>query len=140
VTVILVSDRPERCRPGAVLYADGVELSVQDARPHRDGWLFRFVGVTDRTGAEALRGTILRGDRLDGDGDGDGDDTLWVHELVGAKVVDVAGREHGRVTAIQANPAHDLLVLEGGALVPLPFVVARDAGTVVIDPPDGLFE
>jgi 16S rRNA processing protein RimM len=136
--VILVSDRPERCRPGAVLYADEVELSVQDARPHRDGWLFRFVGVTDRTGAEALRGTILRGDRLAGDHDGE--DTLWVDELVGANVVDVAGHEHGRVTAVQANPAHDLLVLEGGALVPLPFVVSHDAGTVVIDPPDGLFE
>jgi hypothetical protein len=34
-----------------------------------------------------------------------------------------------------------LLVLDNGALVPVLFVVERrDDGTVVIDPPDGLFD
>jgi 16S rRNA processing protein RimM len=46
----------------------------------------------------------------------------------------------GRVAAIEANPAHDLLVLEGGALVPIVFVVSSEPGTVVIDPPEGLFD
>jgi hypothetical protein len=41
---------------------------------------------------------------------------------------------------VQDNPAHDLLVLDSGALVPIVFVVEQRAGTVVVDPPDGLLE
>ena len=32
----------------------------------------------------------------------------------------------------------DLLVLDGGALVPMPFVVEHTPGRVVVDPPEGL--
>ena len=46
----------------------------------------------------------------------------------------------GRVVAVEANPAHDLLVLDGGALVPMVFVVSTEPGVVLIDPPDGLFD
>ena len=42
--------------------------------------------------------------------------------------------------AVQANPASDLLVLDGGQLVPLRFVVEHGPGRVVIDPPAGLLE
>jgi hypothetical protein len=39
------------------------------------------------------------------------------------------------------NPANDLLELSTGALVPVNFLVERrDDGTVVVDPPAGLFE
>ena len=38
------------------------------------------------------------------------------------------------------NPAADLLELEGGALVPVVFVVEQGDGRVVIDPPAGLFD
>jgi 16S rRNA processing protein RimM len=68
----------------------------------------------------------------------DDPDALWVHELVGSDVVDVEGRAHGRVAAVEANPASDLLVLEGGGLVPLRFVVSHGDGRVVVDPPVGL--
>jgi hypothetical protein len=44
------------------------------------------------------------------------------------------------VAALQANPAHDLLVLEDGALVPVVFVVERGEGRIVVDPPAGLLE
>jgi 16S rRNA processing protein RimM len=65
-----------------------------------------------------------------------------VHELVGAEVVDVDGVGHGRIEAVQDNPASDLLVLESGALVPLTFVVGWDERGVRlrIDPPPGLFD
>jgi len=39
---------------------------------------------------------------------------------------------------VEANPAHDLLVLDGGGLVPMVFVVEHAEGRVVIDPPEGL--
>jgi 16S rRNA processing protein RimM len=63
-----------------------------------------------------------------------------VHEVVGADVRDRAGTPLGTVVAVQANPAHDLLVLDGGALVPMVFVVEHGEGVVVIDAPDGLFD
>jgi 16S rRNA processing protein RimM len=65
---------------------------------------------------------------------------LWVHEVVGCEVVDRAGAHIGRVEAVEANPAHDLLVLDSGALVPMPFVVEHSATRVVVDLPDGLLE
>jgi 16S rRNA processing protein RimM len=70
----------------------------------------------------------------------DDPDELWVHELVGATVVEVGGAERGRVESVLANPASDLLVLDSGALVPLTFVVERTEGRIVIDPPEGLFD
>jgi 16S rRNA processing protein RimM len=45
------------------------------------------------------------------------------------------------VVSVQANPAHDLLVLDSGALVPVVFVVGEPAdGRLRIDPPQGLFD
>jgi len=114
------------------------------SRPHQGRWLVRFDGIADRSAAEALRGRLLTAEPLPAtapapDG-GDAADTLWVHELVGARVREVDGTERGTVTAVQANPAHDLLVLDSGALVPVTFVTEHDADTVVVDTPDGLFE
>ena len=61
-----------------------------------------------------------------------------MHELIGAEVRDRAGARIGLVDAVQANPAHDLLVLDTGALVPMVFVVEHEPGVVVVDLPDGL--
>lgn len=140
VSVRFSSNRPERAAPGAVLYADGRELVVGSTRPHQGRMLVQFVGVDDRTAAEALHGAELSGAPLDGDEVQLDDGELWVHEVVGCDVVDRTGEVVGRVVAVEANPAHDLLVLDGGALVPMVFVVEQRDGLVVIDPPDGLFD
>lgn len=140
VAVTFVSDRVERTTPGATLFAaaeDGrtQSLVITTARPHQGRWLLRFEGIADRTAAEALRGSVLSADALPSD-----PDELWVHELIGAEVHDTEGARIGVVVAVQANPAHDLLVLEGGALVPVTFVVEHEPGRVVVDVPDGLLE
>ena len=135
---MLSTDRTERTEPGAVLYADDRELVVVAARTRKQGWVIQFEGVSDVDAAEALRGATLTADPLTDDQVDD--DTWWVHDLVGAEVVDTAGRTLGRVSAIEANPAHDLLVLDGGALVPLPFVTERQPGRVTVDVPDGLLD
>lgn len=106
-------------------------------RISRSRWIVAFEGVEDRNQAETLRGTVLFGEPLPG---GEPDDELWVHELVGAEVTDLSGTVLGRVAAVEANPASDLLVLETGALVPMVFVVEAAPGRVVIDPPAGLLE
>jgi ribosomal 30S subunit maturation factor RimM len=96
----------------------------------------QFEGIVDRSQAERMRGIVLEAEAVDVPG------TLWVHELVGATVCDVHGTELGTVTAVEANPASDLLVLETGGLIPLRFVTESDApsGTIVVDIPDGLLD
>jgi 16S rRNA processing protein RimM len=135
LSVTAITNRDERFSPGVTLYLDDRPLVIVSARPHQGKWLVRFDGVTDRTAAEALRGKVLTADALDS-----AEGELWVHELIGAEVRDRGGTVVGRVASVEANPAHDLLVLESGTLVPIVFVVGRKAGVVTIDPPEGLLE
>jgi 16S rRNA processing protein RimM len=134
VVVELVTDRQERVAPGARLSGPRGDLVVASSRPFGERWLVVFEGVTNRSQAEALHGAPLSAAPLDDAGG------LWVHELVDSMVVELDGTERGRIVALQANPAADLLVLEDGALVPVVFVVETDAGRVVVDPPPGLFD
>ncbi|MDQ1569301.1 MAG: rRNA processing protein RimM, partial [Actinomycetota bacterium] len=147
VVVEAVSNRPERFTPGHVLYAGERAMPIRRASLHggpdpagrvsRARWIVSFEGVDDRNHAERLRDTVLSGDPLDRDDD---PDELWVHELVGSELFDPAGRVLGRVAAVEANPASDLLVLESGHLVPMVFIVETAAGRVVVDPPAGLLD
>ncbi|MGH8996835.1 MAG: ribosome maturation factor RimM [Acidimicrobiales bacterium] len=126
---------PSRLEPGSVLSSDRGPLTVAAARPHGAAYLVHFEAVADRTSAESLRGVVLRARPLARPG------TLWVHELIGATVTSTDGRSLGVVVAVEANPASDLLVLEGGGLVPLRFVVGHEAGgQVVVDIPEGLLD
>jgi 16S rRNA processing protein RimM len=95
-----------------------------------------FTGVDDRTAAEALRGLVLTGEPLGSLPAGE----RWLHELIDAEVRDRAGTRVGVIRAVEANPAHDLLVLDDGTLVPVVFVVEERPGVVVIDPPEGLLD
>ncbi len=134
VVVLLVTDRTERLDPGSTLLTDGRPLTVVAARPHQDRWIVAFEGVHDRTAAESLRGVVLRAEALEDP------EALWVHVLVGSVVREVDGTERGRVVAVIDNPAHDLLELDTGHLVPVVFVQSCIDGVTTIDPPDGLFD
>jgi 16S rRNA processing protein RimM len=139
VSITFVSNRPERAAPGAVLRAGDRLLVIASSRQHQGKWLVKFDGVDDRTSAEALRGTLLTAEPLTAAAPlADGE--FWVHELIGSAVVDTAGNALGRVVGVEANPAHDLLVLDTDALVPMVFVVERVDDVVVVDPPAGLLE
>lgn len=136
VTVVAHDARDERFEPGAQLFAGDRPVTVASARRHRQGWLVRFVGVEDRDGAEELRGCVLSGEPIPGPDR----ELRSAHALVGASVRTSAGRGLGTVTAVEPNPAHDLLVLDSGLLVPLPFVVEADESTVTVELPEGLEE
>lgn len=133
--VDLITDRTERLAVGARVQAGSRWLTVASARPAGTRWLVHFEGVPDRTAAEALVNLPLRAEALPAPEGG-----MYVHQLIGCEVLDTAGQPHGRCTAVVANPAHDLLELESGALVPMVFVVSAEPGRIVIDPPDGLFD
>lgn len=131
-----ITNVPDRFAPGAVLYLGDERLEIAASRPHQDRMLVRFVGVDDRTAAEALRNRVLTADPLGEAPDG----ALWVHEMIGAEVRDRSGAVVGRVESVEANPAHDILVLAGGVLIPVVFVVAREPGVLVVDLPEGLLD
>jgi 16S rRNA processing protein RimM len=132
--VALSTNRAERVALGTVFHTDQGELRIVAAQPHQHRHLVRFEGINHRDQAEALRGLVLRAEPLDDP------DELWAHELIGAVVVDQHGVEHGPVTSLELNPASDLLVLEGGGLVPLTFVVEVEEGRIRVDVPEGLLE
>jgi 16S rRNA processing protein RimM len=134
--VTLTTDRGERLVAGSRWWVAGQERTVESARPHQGRHLVKLSGVGDRDAATALTGERVYAAPLTDVAE----DVVWVHEVIGAEVVDRSGRNHGTVVSVEANPAHDLLVLEGGALVPMVFVVEQGAGRVVIDPPDGLLD
>ncbi|MGO9873388.1 MAG: ribosome maturation factor RimM [Acidimicrobiia bacterium] len=136
VHVVAVTNLPERFAPGSRLVVGDVPLVVESARTAGNGWVVHFADVNDRNAAELLRGRSVKASALDAAPDG----AVFVHEVIGAEVRDRAGNRIGRVEAVQANPAHDLLVLDNGALVPMVFVVDQQPGMLVVDLPDGLLD
>lgn len=139
VVVELWTNLEQRMARGSLLSADGRSLVVSAAAPlpevaGRSRWLVSFQAVTTREAAEALRGAVLSAEPVQAEG------VMWVHELIGADVYDPAGGRVGRVEAVEANPASDLLVLDDGRVIPLTFVTARDGGGLTVDGPEGLLE
>ncbi len=135
VYVDLLTDRHERLAVGARLRAGERWLTVASARPAGSRWLVQFEGCSDRNDADPLVGTALFAEALADDGDG-----LYVHQLIGSEVKGADGRQYGRCVAVVANPAHDLLELEDGSLVPTVFITAVTEGQIEISPPEGLFD
>jgi len=136
LAVVFSSDRPERTVPGTVFHTDKGTLTLRACRPHQQGYVMSFEGVSDRNAAERLHGLTLRASRLEVD-----DEVIWIDELFDAVVVTTDGVERGVVVEVMENPASDLLVLNTGHLVPLTFVTEYEANTrIVVDAPDGLFE
>jgi 16S rRNA processing protein RimM len=134
VLVHLTTDREERLAAGSRLKAGDRWLTVSHASRSNDRWRVHFEGVDDRTAAEALARVVLSAEPIDDP------DALWIHELIGAEVVELSGTSRGRCLAVIDNPAADLLELESGALVPAVFIVSVAGRVVTIDPPAGLFE
>jgi len=143
--VIRISDDPQRYAPGArLIHEDGRELVVASGRSHRDRFLVRFEGVSDRGTAQDLRGALyVPQSEVRELGTGE----YWIHDLVGCRVSDPAGRDIGVVASVITNPAQDLLAVdtaEGERLIPAvrQILVAVDLTErrVTVDPPEGLLE
>ena len=136
VSVAFTSNRLERRQVGASLKVGENWLTVETSRAHHGRILIGFKGFGDRNVAEQLSGQLIFAFAIVDP------DVLWVHQLVGASVVDQQGVNRGEVVEVLDNPASDLLVLKDGALVPMVFITTFDLekALIVIDAPDGLFE
>jgi 16S rRNA processing protein RimM len=111
VVVQNLSDNADRWVPGAsVLSADGRPLTVKTVRTDRARLLVRFEEITDRLGAESVRGELaVPRASLPELSEGD----YWPHELLGCQMVSESGRELGSLTKIVPGPANDLWVASG---------------------------
>ena len=117
-----------------------VEIRGMESDSH--GYRILLDGIDDRDAAELLRGKPVYVERsklpaLP-------DDELYVADLVGCTVVDPAGQTLGTVKDVERAGAQELLVLEGGALIPLVDGIVTsvdlEARRIVCDPPEGLLE
>ncbi|MFI1798625.1 ribosome maturation factor RimM [Streptomyces sp. NPDC020379] len=151
VTVEVRTDDPElRLGPGAVLATDpaGVgPLTIETGRVHSGRLLLRFAGVKDRTGAEALRNTLLIAD-VDPEETPEDPEEFYDHQLMDLDVVTADGTVIGRITEIAHLPSQDLFIVErpDGGEVMIPFVseivteIDLDAQRALVEPPRGLID
>ncbi len=138
VFVTFTSDVEQRRQVGArfivITGKDHKELVTETIRAQADRFVVHFHDVADRTAAEALTNKFLYAEPLN-----EGD-ALWVHELIGSTVIDVDGDTWGTCVAVVSNPAHDIVELDNGLLIPIPFVESCDGDVTIIRPPAGLRE
>jgi 16S rRNA processing protein RimM len=153
LVVDIRTDDPElRFAPGSVLRAKGSDrrervYTVETVRPHGSRLLLRLSGVTDRDGADSLRGSVFVIDSADLPPI-DEADTYYDHQLEGLRVRTTAGLELGTVTEVLHTAAGELLAVKRDqpAELLVPFVraivtaVSLEDGVVDIDPPDGLLD
>lgn len=132
--VDLYSDHPNRSAPGARLWAAGEWYVITTSKKQADRWLIEFVGLVDRNDAQRLANQDLYGEPINDPS------VLWVHEMIGGQVVGIDGAAYGTCVSVIDNPAHPIIELDSGCLVPVPFVVSHVGGRITIDPPQGLFD
>jgi len=154
VVVDVRTDEPEeRLAVGATLATEpptAGPLTVAASSWHSGRLLLRFVGVSGRTAAEALRGTLLVMDAAPDRSPADPEE-FYDHQLVGLEVLTTAGVPLGTVGEVLHLPSQDTLVVRRGdgederellvpfvtAIVPTVDLAAR---RVLIDPPAGLLD
>ena len=130
-----------------LLSTHATPLVIADARDHSGRLLLRFVGIDDRNGAEALRGTMLEAD-IDPTEKPTDEDEYYDRQLVGLAAVRVNGEVLGAVSEVVHLPGHDLLAIttpsRGEVLVPFVHEIVTEVdlleSRVIIDPPGGMFE
>jgi 16S rRNA processing protein RimM len=151
VTVEIRTDDPERrFGPGATVLTDPPErgpLTVASGKMHSGRLLLAFEGVRDRTGAEALRDTLLIAE-VDPDEVPEDPEEFFDHQLLGLSVVTVGGVVVGVVEEMPHLPGQDVIAVRrpDGSEVLVPFVtelvpeIDVPGKRIVVDPPPGLLD
>lgn len=127
---------------GVLFDASGRRFEVLSARPAKAMLVVRFLGVNDRSQAEALNGTELFIDRSSLPDDELEEDEFFLTDLEGLEAYDAEGRFWGVVSAIFDFGGGDLLELRipGEKPVVIPFTLAAvpevdiDARRIRVDP------
>jgi 16S rRNA processing protein RimM len=116
---------------------NGREFALRDIKDGGKTAIARFEGVSDRTAAEALRGSLVEVDR---DSLPPLEEGEYYHaDLIGVPCVDEAGKPLGTVVAVENFGAGDLLEVERPngkrSLIPFREPIARQQGDkILLDP------
>ncbi|MGH6696481.1 ribosome maturation factor RimM [Sphingopyxis sp.] len=110
VRLKLFGEGAEALRAFSVFEAGDRKLTLKSVRPANQGAVATFAEVTDRSGAEALRGTILTVPRSSLPPLGEGE--YYHHDLLGLPCVSTDGAAIGHVAAIENFGAGDILEIE----------------------------
>jgi 16S rRNA processing protein RimM len=119
------------------LHVGGIERKLESVRPGPSGAVARFEGISDRSGAEALRGSLVEVDRSALPPLEQGE--YYHADLIGLACFDRDGKEVGRVIAVENYGAGDLLEVElsdgKASLIPFrPGIADLDGERIVLDP------
>jgi 16S rRNA processing protein RimM len=107
VRLKLFGEGAEALRAFSVFDAGGRKLTLKSVRPANQGAVATFAEITDRSGAEGLRGTVLTVPRSALPPLGEGE--YYHHDLLGLPCVSTDGRAVGEVVAIDNFGAGDIL-------------------------------
>ena len=137
VRLKLFSDSAASISAHKKLYVGGVErrfLSLNDVGKMP---VVRFEGVTDRSAAEELRGSLVEADRSALPALEEGE--YYHADLIGLAAVDGDGQTVGKVVAVENYGAGDLLEIEaeGGRRSLIPFragIADLEGDRIVLDP------
>jgi 16S rRNA processing protein RimM len=133
----LFSDSVESLARHQKLYIGGAERRLLAIRDSGKAAVARFDGISDRSAAESLRGSLVEIDRSALPPLEEGE--YYHADLIGLEAVNRDGKIIGTVVAVENYGAGDLLEVELGsgktALIPFtPGIADLEDGRIVLDP------
>jgi 16S rRNA processing protein RimM len=125
---------------------DDHELVVLRSSPFKGGWIVAFDGIADRTQAESWRDRYLL--LPEEEIEPPGEDEVFIHDLLGMRVVRSSGEDIGEVSEVFELPQGLVIEVQRarGSVVLLPFndqTVTRvdtEQRVIEVDPVEGLIE
>jgi 16S rRNA processing protein RimM len=133
----LFSDSIESLSRHDMLYVGGVERRLLAVRDSGKTAVARFEGISDRSAAEALRGSLVEVDRATLPALEEGE--YYHADLIGLEAIGRDGNRVGTVAAIENYGAGDLLEIEQPdgrkSLIPFkPGIADLEDGRILLDP------
>ncbi len=133
-SLILVNEEDEK-----------TSYNIEQCRSQPPFAVLRLEGINDREGSESLKGSEVWVEKKTLPKPPNG--AYFRHDLEGLEVAKKNGQQVGILTTFMPSTAHPIMVVKDDQheyLIPVvdEFIVSLDitAGTLVIDPPEGLLE
>lgn len=144
VKVEITTDYPQqRFTAGKLVYIDGVAMTVESSRLHKDNVILKLDTVADIDHASLLKGKFLKipqSEQLPLE-----QDRYYYHQLIGLNVTTKEGRFLGKIVKILPTGSNDVYVVDGdGGEILIPAIadvvkrVDLEKGYLLIEQIDGL--
>jgi 16S rRNA processing protein RimM len=133
----LFTDSIENLKRHDSVYVGGAEHKLESVRPGPTGAVARISAISDRSAAEALRGSLVEVDRSALPPLEEGE--YYHADLIGLACFDGEGNEVGRVAAVENYGAGDLLEVQfadgkSSLIAFRPGIAERVGERIVLDP------